>query len=65
MNTWMYKMMSWRRRFATAVERMQQAPESGGRNYWNRQSRSWSGSRRRAYVLQRAEPPVEVRRRPR
>jgi hypothetical protein len=65
MNTWMYRMRSWRRSFAIAVASMRSKPRAVGRSYWDRQSRTWSGARRLAYVLQRAEPPVEVRRRPR
>jgi hypothetical protein len=65
MNAWVYAVTSWRRRFAIAIESMRSKSRAVGRNYWDRQSRTWSGSRRLAYILQRTEPAVEVRRRPR
>ena len=65
MNAWVYRMKSWRRRFAITVESWQRKPRAGGRNYWDRQSRAWSDERRLAYAIQRSGSPVEVRRRSR
>ena len=65
MNAWMNKMTSWRGLIATTVNRWKQAPRAGDRNYWDRQSRAWSGARRESYAWQRAEPANETRRRPR
>jgi len=65
MNAWMHKMTSWVGLIATTVDRLKQPPMAGGRHYWDRRSRTWSGARREVYAWQRAEPAPEARRRPR
>jgi len=65
MNAWMDKLTNWRGLIVTTLNRLKQAPMIGSRNYWDRQSRTWSGVRSDAYAWQRAEPANETRRRSR
>jgi hypothetical protein len=65
MNTWMQRMQSWSRTLAISVRSMWQKPAAQERNYWDRQSRTWSDARQLAYAVRRAEPVVTVRRRTR
>ena len=63
MNTWIYKMMAWHRRFHVAAE--QALPCDSQRTYWDRQGRTWGQARQRSYVLVMGHCPThEVARRP-
>lgn len=53
MNTWIFKMVTWHRRFALEAERLTRAP---GRVYWDRRTRTWNLTRNQSYAL------VEARR---
>jgi hypothetical protein len=66
MNTWIYKMVAWHRRFAVAAERLKQAPPQDlGRVYWDRRARRWGLGRQRSYLLVEVRRPAsEVRSRP-
>jgi hypothetical protein len=66
MNTWIYKMVAWHRRFAAATGLKRAPVRESGHLYWSRGSRTWGAMRQRGYVLvvrTGAAPEFNVRRR--
>jgi hypothetical protein len=59
MNTWIYKMVAWHRRFAAAAGLKRTPLREYGHLYWSRRSRTWRAVRHLDYVLARADAPPE------
>ena len=52
MNTWIYKMVAWHRRFAVAAAGLKSGRRrDSDRIYWNRTSRRWRVVRQESYIL--------------